>query len=455
MVLLLVFTFTFPLACQPAQETRSITKDQLLEDLRFLVEKVDNVHADPFRLISKKDFQTTIQRLEEEIEQQKQERFSLFESYYPLQKAAALIQDEHTFIDFPLSRLDPEATYFPHGIRVLGNHVYIEKNLIDSGIPEMSELLEINGVPIEAIMDECWKYIHFPLPHAKNNYFGPFFFLFLNGPLFNMTSPWEIGYKTGAEVKSASSEGVSRDVLRQIFAASGQYKKYSIKVNDNDENIPVLDVPSFAFGRFEDYRTFIDNFFTENLNEKAIIIDIRRNPGGNGTWGYYLMDHFNDKPYQILELFEFKVSDEFKRSGYASKAEGKAAGAKIGTYLPLPQKKFREQEFTGKKYEGQVYLLISHATNSAGVVMAAIFKNAGMGTVIGQETAGRVKFSSDPVVMRLPNSKLNLVVPVAVYILPGDNPDRGVIPDIPIEYSIEDIKISRDLEMEYLRQHIK
>ena len=85
---------------------------------------------------------------------------------------------------------------------------------------------------------------------------------------------------------------------------------------------------------------------------------------------------------------------------------------------------------TPNKFKGKVFLLISEKTFSAGAVFAAVFKANEFGITIGQETAGRIRFGSDPVTVKLSNSKLKGSIPTAIYTLPGEDPDRGVIPDI-------------------------
>ncbi|MFC2158600.1 S41 family peptidase [Acidobacteriota bacterium] len=431
------------------QTTPSVSKEELLADLRFMIEKAEEAHPDPYRLITREDFRKAVQGIEHTIRQNKQNHFSTLECFYLLQEVASLIQDEHTTITFPDMALKNEKIYFPHMVKVIGNKVFSTKNLIDSEIPEMTELLGINGVPVITIKEECRKLIQFPLPHAKNYIFERIFGLYLTG-YFRLTAPWTISFRSGTRVETRTSPGTTLAALRKAFRLTGEYRKYTITAGLED--IPVLDIPSFSYGRFEDYRRFVDDFFRENSNKKAVVIDIRKNPGGNGTWAYYLMDHFAQSIYPILEKFEFKVSELFKRSSYASKAGGGVFSAENGTYLPLPGDNMRTPVYRGEKFEGQVYLLTSHATNSAGVVMAAIFKNAHMGTVIGQETAGRIEFSSDPVKISMPNTGLSFIVPVAIYALPGDDPDRGVSPDIQIEYSIKDVKESRDKEIDYVRK---
>jgi C-terminal processing protease CtpA/Prc len=78
-----------------------------------------------------------------------------------------------------------------------------------------------------------------------------------------------------------------------------------------------------------------------------------------------------------------------------------------------------------------------------------------MGTVIGQETSGKETFSSDPVMYTLPNTGLTVSIPIAIYALPGSNPDRGVIPDMIVKYSIDDFRGGKDKDLEAVRDLIR
>jgi hypothetical protein len=58
----------------------------------------------------------------------------------------------------------------------------------------------------------------------------------------------------------------------------------------------------------------------------------------------------------------------------------------------------------------------------------------------------RKLFGSDP------NTGLVVSIPVAVYALPGDAPDSVVVPDITVEYTIDDLRQGRDKELEAVRK---
>jgi hypothetical protein len=431
------------------KEKVSIPKRALLEDIDHFVGTIEESHADPYRLISRDDFLNVVSRLKDYVRTYPQDELSFIESFYALQELAAALQDEHTAINFPVQYISKTALFFPFKIKILGGKMFVEKSLGNTTIPEFSEILEINKVQTPSIWKRCLKYMNPPLPHAKVNMFGKFISTILT-TLFDMHSPWIIRYRSGGKVNMVEAEGINGTMLFKALLGSPAYQEYSIEFNGKE--IPVLDIPSFAYGRYQDYEKFIDNFFYEHQNKEALIIDLRRNPGGNGTWGYYMLDYLTDSPYKIIDVFDFKVSEIFRTSGYRNKAGDNLEGAKNGEYIPIASNRMRTPQNKGNKFQGRVFLLVSHTTDSAGVVTAAIFKHSKMGTVIGQETAGRIKFNSDPVAVKLPNSGLRVYIPVAIYALPGDNPDRGVIPDIVIDYSIEDLKKHSDKEIDKIKE---
>lgn len=427
----------------------SIPKRAVLEDIDYLVEKIEKAHADPYRLIPREDFSDVVSNLKDHVQTSPKGELSLFESFYIVQKLVAALQDEHTELNFPIQSLSETELFFPFKIKILGEKMFVEKNLGNTTIPEFSEILAINEVKAPLIWKRCQKYMNPPLPHAKVNMFERFISTILT-TLFDMHSPWIVQYRSDGKVHTAKTEGINGEMLFKALIGSRAYREYSIEFNG--KKIPVLDIPSFAYGRYVNYEKFIDEFFSKYQKKEALIIDLRRNPGGNGTWGYYMLDYLTESPYKIIDVFDFKVSEIFKKSGYRSKAGNNLVGAKNGDYIPIASNRVRTPQNKGNKFQGKVFLLVSHATDSAGVVTAAIFKHSKMGTVIGQETAGRIKFNSDPVAVKLPNSGLRVYIPVAIYALPGDNPDRGVIPDIVIDYSIEDLKKQVDKEIEKVKE---
>ena len=429
-----------------------VSKDKLINDIDYYANVINEAHGDPYRMISRQQFEKKIEELKQHVRSLKTDSIPIIDCFFFLQELTASIQDGHTRISFPFQSLEDSDLLFPFALKVIDEKVFIVKNLGESQLPLFSEILAINHTPIKTLMSESYKLLNTSLEHGRSILFELFFQLYLP-TYFDLPSPWMVTYKSETQTREAEVKGIAVSQYLTIFQRDSQYKEFSFTVDG--EVIPGLDIPSFAHGSEEEYNNFIDSFFEKYKKANYLVIDLRENPGGNGTWGYYLMDYLIDSPYRIIERFDFKVSDILRDSQYSYKAGEKLKTAKNGIYLPIEMAEIRKPHQKTNKFRGKVFLLISRYTFSAGVVMAAIFKFNKMGTVIGQETVGKERFCSDPVKVTLPQTKLEVIIPLAIYTLPGNNPDRGVIPDILTVYSIEDYKNHKDKELDKVRELIK
>jgi hypothetical protein len=429
-----------------------VSKDKLINDIDYLAKVINEAHGDPYRIISRQRFEKKIKELKHHIRSLKTDKIPIIDCFFFLQELTALIQDGHTSISFPFQNLENSDLLFPFALKVIDERVFIVKKLEENRVPLFSEILEINNIPIKTLMSESYKLFNTSLEHGRSIFFEFFFQLYLP-TYFDLPSPWVVTYKSDSQIREAEVKGVAANQYLTFFQRDSRYKEFSFTVDE--EVIPGLDIPSFAHGSQGEYKNFIDTFFEKHKKANYLVIDLRENLGGNGIWGYYLMDYLIDSPYRIRESFDFKVSDILRYSQYSNKAGKKLKTAKNGIYLPIEMAEIRKPHRIANKFRGRVFLLISQYTFSAGVVTAAIFKFNKMGTVIGQETVGKERFCSDPVRVTLPQTKLEVIIPLAIYTLPGDNPDRGVIPDILTVYSIEDYQNHKDKEFDKVRELIK
>jgi len=432
---------------------RKITKEELIEDIRSYETYIDEVHANPYRLITKESFHGRAESTINEILNIDGDRISSLDCFFYLQELAASIQDGHTRIYFPSILLSGENIVFPLKLKMIDGIAYVLDNFSSATVPEYCSILEINQIPIETLFTECSLLFNTSLDHAKWRLFEDYFHLLL--PMYlKVRPPWKVKYKLGSKVRVAELKAVTlKEFNKTETRHDNKYRKYSIFIQN--EEVPVLNMPGFSYGEVESYEHFIDAFFKKYAEFPYLVIDIRENRGGSGYWGFYLLDNLTDLPYQIAEIFEFKVSEMMRNSIYTGKAGNQLNNAKNGEYLEAVNHRIRVPHKTPKKFKGKVFLLISENTFSAGVVFAAVFKGNRFGLIIGRETAGRISFGSDPVTVKLPKSKLKGSIPLAIYTLPGKNPDRGVIPDIVVSRTIDDYRPGRDVEMEKIKSLIK
>jgi len=192
-----------------------------------------------------------------------------------------------------------------------------------------------------------------------------------------------------------------------------------------------------------------------------------------------VLDYLTDTPYITWKRFDFKISEPFVKAAEYSRDRkyykkgipkflwwlprrllgedywlDKVDSADIGEFA-IERDSYHTPDKAKSTYRGKVYLLISNETNSAAVGFAAIFADQKMGTIIGQETGGRTVFTSDCLQIELPHSHVRVWIPVAILALPGEDANRGVLPDVEVEYTEDDHLTGRDRDLEKVRELIK
>jgi C-terminal processing protease CtpA/Prc len=85
-----------------------------------------------------------------------------------------------------------------------------------------------------------------------------------------------------------------------------------------------------------------------------------------------------------------------------------------------------------------------------------LIKDYKLGKIIGQETGGTPTCYGDHFDFELPNTKTKVRVSYKWSLRPsGVDDNRGVIPDIILDPTLEDILLEKDREMDYVLNLIK
>jgi len=445
-----------------------VEKGFLLEDIGHYIRLVNEVHGNPYQMISKESFLTKAEKIKKEIFDLDEDSIPLIDCYYFIQELSASIKDGHTKIDRPWKWDEYIDSVFPLLFVNINDTLLVSENLGCNGIPINAEVLAINNTSVSEIKLKTIKYISGTLDQYKNAKWAEDFWYLIQTNL-QIGSPWLIEYKYSGNVFEKTISGISWKERGERFPQKNNKYSYEI-VKINRKPVPVLKIPSFGIGSFEDYKEFLNKFFKKYSKKKYLIVDIRENEGGEGVWARYLLDFFTDSTYEAFNRFESKMSPEyieviqyFLHSYYndlkipedqwdqnkygASPYEyffDNALKAKPNSYEQLREKK-HVPHTTPYKFEGQVLLLTSNKTFSAGIVFAALFQELNLDIILGNKTGDRTRFCSDPITIELPNSHLRAIIPVAELILQRNYSDQPVIPDIEVHYEVKDYIENKDL----------
>jgi C-terminal processing protease CtpA/Prc len=104
-------------------------------------------------------------------------------------------------------------------------------------------------------------------------------------------------------------------------------------------------------------------------------------------------------------------------------------------------------------FDGQVLILLDGGSFSTSAEFAAVGHSLQRATFIGEESSGAYYGDDSGITptLMLPNTKLRIDVPLIAYYTAVNgirNQNRGVLPDCPVRYTIQDELEGRDKGME-------
>ncbi len=279
-------------------------------------------------------------------------------------------------------------------------------------------------------------------------------------------APFDIEYvRAGGTPVTAHESGLSQSQI----AGRGEQKPAPPSANEKQ---PPASTSSrnYRYERIEpniayiDFRQMVepekfDKFLRTTFNDihenppNGLIIDMRRNGGGDSSLGQSLFEYITDRPYKIMGRKEWKASPEYKR--YLRNHMAPAIRwmplhllHPIGwKFLCAPDGKMvvfegesHKPARRARRFDGPVCFLIGPGTSSSAMMTADAVAEFDLATLIGEETGGKPNGYGEIYSFDLPHTRLNISVSSALFVrASGDESDaRGVLPDIEVKRTAED-----------------
>jgi len=415
-------------------QSKSFSKEQMTQDIETLFSTIEKVHPDMYAVYPK-------QKLEQDIEKIKSELKPTGDIFYFFRQITPLIVklgDGHTnlyppfiepadFINVPLFPLSIKITYPELEIFIQNDYTQAQNT-----IPAKAQIISINNRKAENIVQEMMNY-----SSGEKDFYRIDKLQQLFTPLMSVLygdSIFDIEYLYIHEKHSVRIKAITFNEANEIFAQNSlaPSEPYTFK------SLPDKDIGIIEFNQFTDldkFKVFLDSTFQslQKENIKNLIIDIRKNGGGNSSLGDEMFQYISPVPFAQFGKTVVKYSDIQKQVHKAMNNQDVTNPNGIEIYNENAELiKLRENHL---RYKGNVFLLISHSTFSSAASFSWAFKHFKMGTVIGEESGGMAVCFGDVISQKLPNTGLFYGCSYKKFYQYGATDDNihGTLPDYNIK----------------------
>jgi len=401
--------------------------------------------------------------------------------YGRLLPLVARIQDGHTRLSLTSAAeawLDSRPVFFPFGLRFLKDRAYLFRDLsADAGLEEGAELLAVNGTPVRDIVSSLLPLMPSDagIRTAKLRRLEfPAVFGRLLALRFGLRESFEVRFRPlrGGGAEDAVLPGVTAaEIVRRLGERyPGAVERRPVYELGFEGPAAVLTIRSFGDDpdktrpRFPE---FLEAAFRELADKKTrgLIIDLRGNGGGHDEYAKLLFAHVMDRPFLYYWGLETR-KDRYDLFRYTGES---AAGAEE---LAKPLRKNVRGGFDvvghpnrglqmpkEPRFAGRVAILIDGGSFSATGEVTSAFHYYKKAVFFGEECGSGYfgNTSGFMVTATLPATGLRVRVPLVLYTMAVDNypKDRGLVPDVPVEPTIEDLMAGRDVVMERALEYLE
>ncbi len=366
-------------------------------------------------------------------------------------------------------------------------------------IPRHARILSVNGRSAQdlALMsravapgEEVYAMANMNAKYESDPELWPNFtnFLFMEG----INPPFEVVYVSAGKDRpdTITLNGMTRHRKVEAYKKSGDrrtvkeargFSRKPMVYTNMGNGIGVLSINSFWGKRWGPMLILNKDWRYKRLLRRAmkridrdgirdLVIDVSLNSGGMTENVYRTLDYFTDKPVDMVH--KYLITDESRKlaqtnvrlspeilpedreylTGYIDTV---ACGTLFRTdtlrpirYIPGNPK---------HKYEGNVYVLTSHQTYSAGQIFARYCQTLGIGPVAGQHSGGYNEITGNAAAVTLPYLNwMEFKVPFsALIVCPDDRPYDYPSVDIPIEQPFEEWLRRENRSLERLMEMIR
>ncbi|MEP6621587.1 MAG: S41 family peptidase [bacterium] len=453
--------------------TAQLPRAVIAADIDSVLAMIERVHPDPYSIASRDSIHHLRDALVKNIPDSVT-RAAVWPSYA---RIIAALGDGHTNIAPPREEIDQLSaaggTVFPASLTTsdVGELAVTAYWRDDSLVHRGDVILGVNGRTADSLLHLMRDQMSGETVEWRTRLAAVQFgtLLWYNG----LTAPYVVDLRSAgsAQVRRVTLNGATQDSIRarlrrgQLRTASAASPNFTYRKLDN--RTAYLDLFSLS-GTVERFRSDLDGALASAIADSArtLVIDLRRNGGGDSRLGDELLSHLTTTPYRMASAKMWKMSAEyrdylkshvrppFNHLGieHVYPMARKLFAGPVGTIVTLPEEP-ESQDARAPRFDGTVCVLIGTSTFSSATDLADAIKTYHLATLIGEETGGRPSGFGEVYYFRSPRTGFLVSVSSARFVrASGDTTDHhGVQPDIDIRRTAFDVSAGRDPALDRAR----
>jgi C-terminal processing protease CtpA/Prc len=347
---------------------------------------------------------------------------------------------------------------FPLRLHISGNRAFVLGSYGKEIIPPGSEITIINDKPVSEIIN---RLLLNSFSDGKNSTFKYIeldrFFSAYYANMIGAPDTFSIQYNDG-QPRQAKIPAATFEIIDQYNKQQESHNdKQPYFVSYPDEHTALMTISSFWMKGDKSFSSFLKSSFSAFRVRKIdnLIIDLRNNEGGEDARGAGLLSYLMDRNFRYYDRLQATTDKKYSFSEYARLPKfygilrSLLSKTDSGTYVWKHSHNLKLQKPAKNHYDGKVYVLINGASFSVTSEFAAAAHYNKRATFIGEETGGGYygNNSGTFVIVTLPNSRLNIGIPMlAYYMAVKDYPykDHGVLPDYTVKPTVKDLLTGTD-----------
>lgn len=480
-------------------EKKNFAPDKLKEDWTVFKNTLTAIHPGIFRYNTPESLEKEFAEYEKKLTRTMSEgEFFLLVSQF-----VHKIKCGHTFSNpfnqdsLVRERLFNGKTYLPFYFRLVGGKMIVTGNASPNNLAKGSEITKINGVTVKEIIEKlltvtkgdgnstlenrlnALELSRFEAErYALFDWYFPLFFLLESDKFAIEATDFASKKCVNFEVPAMTKSERTAEMTKRYGKAPTYDDGWKFEIwNDS---IAYLKMSNSITWRLKNvkFKEFLANAFAElrAKNIQNLIVDLRGNDGGDMNPGFELVRYLAQKnlpPYAKARRLVRNVaarpdllknldtySDELiggLKNGLPAEIYKKAEN---NYFELLPGEKFEtfptvepyENNFRGKAF------VISDASNaSAAFQLMNYLKENRLATIVGQTTGGNRQGinGGNYFFLSLPNSKIEIDIPVYFFAPLSPQKDESVVPDVLVKRQKDDVGNEYDREIAVIKGLIK